>query len=227
MLPPGQFELEKMPRFGLPEYANRFPEKPRDLTLRITGEVNNELVLDNVFQQLPPQKVIADFHCVTTWSVKNQHWEGVLFKDFYEQIVVPQAKPNNAVIYCETVSQDGYRSCLPLEDLLKDDVLIANRLNGSPLPIAHGAPVRLVAPAHYGYKNPKHVHTFGFYSQDRRPKKLLHKMITHARGRVALEERSTGIPGWMVRHFNRLLINGTVKQFQKALDKHGHGGEYL
>ena len=220
MLPPGQFELSTMPRFGLPEYANRFPKKPNDMSIRVCGEVENELILEDIFKQLPERRLTADFHCVTTWSIKNLRWEGVSFRDFFDSIVAQQAAPSYGISYCETISQDGYRSCLPLEDLLKDDVIIANRLNGEPLSIAHGAPIRLVAPAHYGYKNPKHVHTFGFYSKDRRPKKLLYRMITHTRGRVEQEERSTGIPGWLVRYFNRMLISGTRKQFQNALDEH-------
>ena len=220
MLPPGQFELSAMPRFGLPEYANRFPEKPDDLSIRVSGDVENELLLEDVFDELPSRSLIADFHCVTTWSVRDLHWEGVLFRDFFGKIVNQRAVPKGGIRYCETVSQDGYRSCLPLEDLMQDNVIIATKLNGEPLSIAHGAPMRLVAPSHYGYKNPKHVHTFGFYANDRRPKKLLYRMITHTRGRVEQEERSTGVPGWLVRYFNRMLINGTKKQFQSALDEH-------
>ena len=44
-----------------------------------------------------------------------------------------------------------------LEDALADDVLLADRLDGAPLDAKHGAPVRLVAPAHYGFINVKHL----------------------------------------------------------------------
>lgn len=39
---------------------------------------------------------------------------------------------------------------LPIADLLVPAVLLADRLGGEPLSFARGAPLRLVAPAHYG-----------------------------------------------------------------------------
>jgi DMSO/TMAO reductase YedYZ molybdopterin-dependent catalytic subunit len=44
-----------------------------------------------------------------------------------------------------------------LADALAGDVLLAGRLDGAPLDARHGAPVRLVAPAHYGFVNVKHL----------------------------------------------------------------------
>ena len=52
---------------------------------------------------------------------------------------------------------DGHWSVMLLEDALADDVLLADRLDGAPLDAKHGAPVRLVAPAHYGFVNVKHL----------------------------------------------------------------------
>jgi sulfane dehydrogenase subunit SoxC len=47
------------------------------------------------------------------------------------------------------VEQDYQRS-LPLEEALLEDVLLVYAMNGQPLPVQHGAPVRLVAPGWYG-----------------------------------------------------------------------------
>ena len=52
---------------------------------------------------------------------------------------------------------DGHWSVMLLEDALADDVLLADHLDGAPLDAKHGAPVRLVAPAHYGFVNVKHL----------------------------------------------------------------------
>ena len=46
---------------------------------------------------------------------------------------------------------------LVLEDAVGDDVLIADRLDGDPLPIEHGGPWRLVSVSQYGYKSVKHL----------------------------------------------------------------------
>ena len=37
------------------------------------------------------------------------------------------------------------------------DVLLANELNSQPLTVEHGAPLRLIAPKHYGYKSVKYL----------------------------------------------------------------------
>ena len=49
-------------------------------------------------------------------------------------------------------SQDGWNCATPLEALTDDrDAMLALAMNGSPLPIEHGFPVRTVVPGLYGY----------------------------------------------------------------------------
>ena len=99
----------------------------------------------------------SDFHCVTTWTRRALHWRGVRFAGFYQQVVVPLAAPSPELTFVVLRGQDGARTCLPLDDLLAPDVLLADRLDVEPLSIEHGAPLRLVAAAHYGYKSVKHL----------------------------------------------------------------------
>lgn len=47
------------------------------------------------------------------------------------------------------VEQD-YQRGLPLDEVLRDDVILAHAVNGQPLPPQHGAPVRLLVPGWYG-----------------------------------------------------------------------------
>ncbi len=58
---------------------------------------------------------------------------------------------------------DGFSASLLLDDPLAQDVLLADGLDGQPLPLEHGAPLRLVAPAHYGFKSVRHLRTIGLY----------------------------------------------------------------
>ncbi|MGH2849546.1 MAG: molybdopterin-dependent oxidoreductase, partial [Solirubrobacteraceae bacterium] len=46
---------------------------------------------------------------------------------------------------------------LALDDLALPDVMLAYEMDGQPLPQEHGAPVRVVIPDMYGYKNVKWV----------------------------------------------------------------------
>lgn len=116
--------------------------------------------------------------------------------------------------------QDGARSSLPLEDLLAPDVLLADRLNGEPLSIAHGAPLRLVAPAHYGYKSVKHLHRIEFRRSGASYRPVGFRFMDHPRARVAVEERGRWIPGWILRHLYRPLIRPTALRFERALERH-------
>lgn len=221
-LPPGQFLLRRMPRFGLGKFARRFPSKPERVWLEIAGDVGAVLQLDGAaLDRLPRVQIDADFHCVTTWSVQGLRWEGVRFSDVWSRIVMPNAHPASDVRLVVFHGEDGYRTSLPLEDLLAPDVLLADRLDGAPLGIEHGAPLRLVAPAHYGYKNVKHLHRIEVWRDARHYRFPFPypAFMDHPRARVALEERGRGLPGWVLRAY-RLIVPLTILNFRLALRRH-------
>ncbi|TDU31862.1 DMSO/TMAO reductase YedYZ molybdopterin-dependent catalytic subunit [Panacagrimonas perspica] len=221
-LPPGQIERQQFPRFGLGKFARRFPADPDRLMLGIRGDVGREMRIGNEFQSLPRIEQQSDFHCVTTWSVRGVRWGGVRFLDFYEQIALPLAKPLPGAELVVLRGEDGYCSCLPLEDLLHPDVILADRLDDQPLDVAHGAPLRLVAPAHYGYKNVKHLVSIEFWKDRRRYRFPFPypAFMDHPRARVAFEERGRFFPSWMLRHLYRLLIPFSVWNFERALARY-------
>ncbi len=216
-LPPGQRELADFPRFGLSQFARRFPASPKVATLQICGEVGNELELSNPLAGLPRVEQVSDFHCVTTWSRRGLRWSGVRFSEFYSAVVLPQARPGDGANYLYLRGQDGARTCVVLEDLLADDVLLADRLDGEPLTIAHGAPLRLVAPSQYGYKSVKHLCRIEFRFDQNGFRPSAFAFMDHLRARVAREERGRGAPGWLLRYLYRPLIGPTVRRFARAL----------
>ena len=204
-LPPGQRERPDFPRFGLTPFATRFPSQTNRIDLHVSfpdssstpasappasvgTDVGPQLTL------LPRVEQTSDFHCVTTWTRRGLRWGGVRFADFYEQIVAPLCPADPAAArFVVLRAQDGARTSLPLEDLLGPDVLLADHLDGQPLTIEHGAPLRLIAPAHYGYKSVKHLHRIEFWRSDEH---LIHpslpyglRFMAHPRTRVDLEER--------------------------------------
>lgn len=216
-LPPGQQERADFPRFGLTPFAYRFPKEPNLLRLRIVGLVANELDLSAELGQLDRVEQVSDFHCVTTWSHRNLTWSGYRFKDFYSQLVVPLCQPEEPVAMAVMWGQDSYRTSLPLSDLMADEVLLADRLDGQPLSITHGAPLRIVAPAHYGYKNVKHLNRVDFLALGSEYNRAGFRFMDHPRARVAAEERGLGVPGWLLRYAYRPLIKPTVRRFRKAM----------
>lgn len=218
-LPPGQCETKEFPRFGATRFADRFPQETRTIRLQILGAMEHPLTICDELRELPRVTQTSDFHCVTTWTCRSLHWSGVRFAEFFNRIVVPLARPGRDVAFVVLRCQDGYRTALPLSDLLAPDVLLADRLNGEPLSIAHGAPLRLVAPAHYGYKNAKHVDRIEFRRDDSGYRPVGPRFMDHPRARVALEERGRGIPGRLLRYLYRPLIRPTVIRFRRAMEQ--------
>ena len=220
-LPPGQRARADFPRFGLLPFAERFPARPDRIGLRIVGALRCEIELRAAaLARLPRVEQLSDFHCVTTWSHRALHWSGVRFRDLHAQLIQPLAGPAADAGWVILRGQDGARTSLPLADLLGDDVLLADRLNGEPLCLAHGAPLRLVAPAHYGYKSIKHLCRIEFRRDLHGYRPAAFRFMEHPRARVALEERGQGLPGWLLRGLYRPLIPHTVARFARALRAH-------
>lgn len=220
-LPPGQHERQDFPRFGLLPFAERFPTRPDRIGLHICGDVRHQIELDaSSLARLSRLDQCSDFHCVTTWSRRELRWSGVRLRDVFEQLIQPLAGPAAEARVVIMHGQDGARSSLPLADLLADDVLLADRLNEHPLSLAHGAPLRLVAPAHYGYKNIKHLSRLEFCRDLSRYRPAAYRFMDHPRARVALEERGQWLPGWLLRLLYRPYITPTVERFERALRDH-------
>lgn len=214
-LPPGQRERTDLPRFGLPKFAAYRPSAGV-WTLTVGGAVEQALSLGiGEINALSRVDQVSDFHCVTTWSCRQLRWSGFRFREFYQAFAQGRANVSEEVSLVVFDCQDGFRTCLPLVDLLADDVLLADRLNEQALSFDHGAPLRLVAPAHYGYKNAKHIRAVSFWSVDT----LLKipspgpRFMDHPRARVAYEERGRGLPGWVYRFLYRPLVRPTQGLF--------------
>ncbi len=123
--------------------------------LRIDGLVRNpmELSYDDL-RALPRAEQVSTFHCVTGWTVPNVHWAGVRFHDLLAA-AQPLPQAHAAHFVSAEVPYDDY---LTLTQVSLPDVLLAYEMDGVPLPQEHGAPVRVVIPDMYGYKNVKWVH---------------------------------------------------------------------
>jgi DMSO/TMAO reductase YedYZ molybdopterin-dependent catalytic subunit len=120
--------------------------------LEVGGLVDRTLSLSyDDLRSLPRASQVSDFHCVTGWSVKNVKWTGVRLGD-----VFAEAKPKPGAHGLQFVSAEvPYVDYLTLDQGRIPDVMLAYEMDGKPLPREHGAPVRLIIPEMYGYKNVK------------------------------------------------------------------------
>ena len=201
-LPPGQRRRHDFPRFGRTMAAP--PAVPADPVLVVTGAVEQELRLPvaELVADLPAVEQVADLHCVATWTASDLRWSGVSFRDFWEQVVLPRCRPVGAVAVIAR-GADGIVGGLDLRDVLAEDVLLADRLDGAPLDALHGAPLRLVSPGQYGYKSIKHLVEIEVSQSDPAPG---YGGMEHPRARVALEERHPRMDGRLLRLPYRALV---------------------
>jgi DMSO/TMAO reductase YedYZ molybdopterin-dependent catalytic subunit len=221
-LPPGQRALDHAPpRFGLDAFLTRSVIVPSDWRLTIDGDVEQtiELSLDDILGDVLGAKErrvdrTLDLHCVTTWTARNLGWSGRSFRDLWETIIVPRARPKPGVAHVLAIAIDKYQAALPLEELLKEDVLVADRLDGRPLTLNHGAPLRIVVPQLYGYKNIKHLSRLSLRIDT--PTVPVSRFLAHPRARVDLEERS----GVGAQRFWRLLYKTLVPVFLRRARPH-------
>ncbi len=139
-------------------------------------------------------------------------WGGYRLRDVFDQFMQPHLLSDKSITLAVFRGMDKAKGSLLLEDALADSVLLADTLNGEPLTSKHGAPLRLIAPAHYGYKSVKHLSRIEFWQDASNYKPGIPKIMEHPRARVAFEERGRYLPGWFYRYLYRPLINSAVRQ---------------
>lgn len=141
------------------------PEIPLDRwSLRVDGAVEAPVTLDwEGFLRLPQVEDVSDFHCVTTWSLMDSRWKGVQFGTL-AALVRPDPRATHVMVY----GYDGYTTNLPLEEALKEDVLLVHTWEGRPLPVEHGGPVRMITPQLYAWKGAKWVSRIELLLEDRK-----------------------------------------------------------
>ena len=147
-LPPGQHHVSNWPVLDL----GVKPEVSTDKwELKISGHVEKPITLNwQQFMALPQFTDTSDFHCVTTWSQFDMNFTGVAFFTIAELV---KPKPSATALYLK--SYDGYTTNVSLDACLDEDVMIAHSWKGSPLPVEHGGPARLIVPKLYAWKGAK------------------------------------------------------------------------
>ena len=125
---------------------------PADWTLTIHGRVRRSirLTFDDLLKRPMVERYVT-LACVSNEVggdlIGNAKWLGVPIKSLLDE-VEPEAGADQVV----SRSVDGFTAGTPTA-VLRDgrDALLAVAMNGEPLPVQHGFPVRMVVPGLYGY----------------------------------------------------------------------------
>jgi DMSO/TMAO reductase YedYZ molybdopterin-dependent catalytic subunit len=106
---------------------------------------------------MPSRTQITRHDCVEGWSAIGK-WTGVPLGDLMHQ-VQPSSDARYAVFHCADIDEQGiaYYESMAVEDLYHPQTILAYDLNGKPLDVPHGAPIRLRFERQLGYKHAKYV----------------------------------------------------------------------
>jgi len=160
-LPPGQHLTERFPILQ----KGMIPHVDRDnYKLQIVGEVENpkEFTLEDL-KKIQDKEIIADIHCVTSWSKFDTKWGGISFDKLLSII-----KPKTTANFVEFLCADGdFTTTVPIEAVKAENAILALTYEGEPINDKHGGPVRPIIPDLYFYKSAKWVIKITFLKEDR------------------------------------------------------------
>ncbi|WP_432980210.1 molybdopterin-dependent oxidoreductase [Dactylosporangium sp. CA-233914] len=123
-----------------------------DWRLRIHGRVEKEVTIswDELLKRPMIERYVT-LACVSNEVggnlIGNAKWQGVRVADLLDE-----ARPKAGADQVVSRSIDGFTAGTPTA-VLRDgrDAMLAIAMNGEPLPVNHGFPVRMVVPGLYGY----------------------------------------------------------------------------
>jgi DMSO/TMAO reductase YedYZ molybdopterin-dependent catalytic subunit len=121
------------------------------------------LTLDDI-KKLPKTEIVFDFKCIEGWN-QVTHWGGVKFSDFAAAYHLGQ---ETSMKYVGMATPDlEYYVGVDMPSALHPQTLVCYEMNGKPLPMNQGYPLRMIIPVKYGIKSIKRIGTM--YFDNKRP----------------------------------------------------------
>jgi DMSO/TMAO reductase YedYZ molybdopterin-dependent catalytic subunit len=140
--------------------------------LEISGLASGKteaLALADLQRRFPLREQITRLVCVEGWSAVAW-WGGLRFADLLDAFPpAPGARwagLESAVSLDFDGESDPYYVSIGLETARHAQTLLATQLGGAPLPLDHGAPLRLVAPMKLGLKNIKAITSIAYSAEE-------------------------------------------------------------
>jgi len=145
-----------------PEYLAMQADGFASWRLRIDGLVRRPFALSLAqLRGLPSRTQVTRHDCVEGWSAIGQ-WTGVRLAGLLQAArLLPNAR--YVVFHCaddlagSADGKDRYYESIDLFDAFHPQTILAYALNGAPLAVEHGAPLRLRVERQLGYKQAKYL----------------------------------------------------------------------
>jgi hypothetical protein len=139
------------------------PETWKMYVIRANGDT---LALDmNDIKKLPKTDVTFNFKCIEGWN-QITHWAGVRFSDFIKAYGL-NAEASMKYLGLTTPDKEYYVG-IDMASAMHPQTILCYELNGRPLPLREGYPLRLIIPVKYGIKHLKRIGTM-YFANNRPP----------------------------------------------------------
>jgi DMSO/TMAO reductase YedYZ molybdopterin-dependent catalytic subunit len=133
----------------------------RTYTLSVGGWVEKDCRFSwQEILAMPKSKINCRLTSVSGWSVRAD-WEGIQWNDFLKSISV---RPEANHVRFGTVG-GGYTTVVRCKDLENPKALLAYGVNGAPIELEYGGPLRMLIPNLWGYKSCKWLGKIDFIDQ--------------------------------------------------------------
>jgi methionine sulfoxide reductase catalytic subunit len=177
----------------------------RPWTIKVSGMVEKpfEIGIDDLLAKVQLEERVYRHRCVEAWSMIVP-WSGFAMRDLVE-LCKPTASAKYVVM--QTLSKPAvmpgqkdflypwpYTEGLAMDEATHDLCFIATGLYGKPIPKQNGAPLRIVSPWKYGFKNVKAIVSIDF--TDKRPVSFWEKLQASEYGFWANVNPEVPHPRW-------------------------------
>jgi DMSO/TMAO reductase YedYZ molybdopterin-dependent catalytic subunit len=141
-------------------------------TLTVSGLASGQverLTIADLLARFPHRDQVTRLCCVEGWSIVAW-WGGLRFADFLRAYPPAPgarwARLDSAVAVDGAGNPDPYYVSIDLPTARHPQTLLATHVSGRPLPVEHGAPLRLLAPMKLGLKNIKAITSIAYVAQE-------------------------------------------------------------
>jgi sulfoxide reductase catalytic subunit YedY len=155
--------------------VDRFTTRPWEI--EVNGSVHKPATfdIDDLVRKFPLEERLYRFRCVETWAMAVP-WTGFPMKALMDAVqpksstthvrfvtaLDKQQMPNTSNSYYRWPYYEG----LTIEEAANELTMLATGIYGHELPKQHGAPIRLVVPWKYGFKNIKSIVKIEFLDKE-------------------------------------------------------------
>jgi DMSO/TMAO reductase YedYZ molybdopterin-dependent catalytic subunit len=222
--------------FYIVQHYNQPEVDAASYRLKVTGMVDKpmELSLADI-KARPKMEIDAGFECggngprVFQGLIGNAKWGGTslgaLLREAGVQtggieVVFYGIDKGNETVRDLSVEQAFGRS-MHINDAMLDDVMLAYEMNGEPLPLYHGAPLRVLVPGWYGVANVKWLGQIHVQDTRYMGRFMARDYVTLQKTVVGGEER------WEERSVTRIQLKSSIVRVTKAGNAHNVVGFVL